>query len=430
VSIKYPVNIDLLTPKSFWFSSNKKRVDLTQKVKEGCEKEKAYYIIYANHKVKQNKPSKNLIDISHFSKISLNIDIEYKNLDFSIFVQTFDEISLVDSTQYRCKSGENSISLPRFHPNISSMKLLVRVYGYEDSPSFQVNTFNILVESYHDKIVLTNNTTNLIPNIEHRVLNIGEGEKTYSQKVNGLDFNFYVNCKADKKLIVMLPGTVHREKGIYNFQRYTWSNELDASVMIFLDPTITVENNLSIGWFQGTEKKYALPKVITIIKSFIKDKSIEENEVMIFGSSGGGFSALQLANSFPKSPVMVINPQIKLFNFKESVYKNVLAYSYPNMNEKEVKEKYMDRLSASIDFSKREAPIYYYQNLADDHHVERHLNLFLEEIDEGFWQKVNPNFKLEKDKKLYVLFYNDPITGHSPPSKVKSIEMINNVLDL
>ena len=426
-----PCVVNLLTAKSAWYF-NKERLsyfDNGLDIKIKSETEKNYYIIYGNRSIKQDKYSSSLIDISLFSELLLNINIlKRSDFDFSLFVQLFDDNSLINSTEYSCISGLNSINISKYHSNIKFMKILLKIKSLENLISLRVDSLDLVINSYFVKTsIIKKSKDNLIPNILHKSLTIEE-EGTYSQIINNIDFNFYLNYKKNKKLLIMLPGTTNRAKGIYDFQRYTWSNSIDSSLMIFLDPTIKEDNSLSIGWFQGDSNYYALLGVFNIIQNFIKDKKIKESDVILFGSSGGGFSSLQLANMFPFISIIVINPQIKLSNFYQNEYQDMLDYSFSNIEREEVERVYSSRLEVTIDFSLRKEVIYYYQNISDRYHFENHLRPFLQKLDKRYFQIVKEGERLEKDKKLYVLLFNDGKIGHTPPNKNKSLGMIHNIL--
>jgi hypothetical protein len=369
------------------------------------------------------------------SKVYLKVNISgKKSQKINIFVQLFDSESLVSSLRYNLVDGKNSIDIPQFHNNIKYMKILFRVESSIKTISIYISRLDICVEKKReekDKINLDN--INLIPNIKQIQLEnkrlLHEGEHTYYIKDDKVGFYFYLNYKKGKKIIIALPGATDRNKKFYNFQRHTWSASLECSFMSVLDPTVTKENELSIGWFQGKKDNYALDSFISILKSLLVRNNIKESDIVFFGSSAGGFVSLHLANHFTKSTIVAINPQIYLYNYAQNPYKNLLNYSYSGMSHNEVKDKYRDRLEINIDFSKRDAPIYYYQNISNKHHLQKHLKHYLEGINSFDYVSVNHNEVITENKKLYILYYDDPENGNSPPNKEKTLEFINDALN-
>lgn len=283
-----------------------------------------------------------------------------------------------------------------------------------------------------NKILLKSN--NIIPNIKHSIVNNSKtlefikGKQSYSVIENGIVFDFFLDYKANKKMVIMLPGAINRDRGIYNFQRFSWSDDVDYSLLTLLDPTIQDSNNLGIGWFQGTKENYALPKLINLLKNILKINKILEKEVSFFGSSAGGFSVLNLANSFLNSKIIVINPQIYIYKYSKDEYEKLISYSYEELSKDEIINNYKDRLIVDVDFTIRKEMIYYYQNIRDIHHVEKHRNPYLETLNRELFQLLDVNDKVIPDKKLYIFNYNDPESGHSPPNKEKTLAIIENII--
>lgn len=433
--------LNLLSSNISWYDVSNKSILLCKnnilEIKDTFKESLPFVAYYtsSNSRVTQKIPSNNLIDISLFSKIYLNINLSYKEFqDISIFIQLFDETSLVSSTNYVLSEEKNNIDIAQLHDSIKYMKLLFRISSSVKKLNVQISKAEICVESIKKEKKLDNNTQmNLIPKIQHLELKseqlFSEGEKTYYIKKNAIGLHFYLNYKKGKKLLIALPGATDRNKKFYNFQRFTWSENIKCSFMSVLDPTITEGNNLSIGWFQGKHESYALDSVIDVLKNMIKENNIDEKDIIFFGSSAGGFSSLKIANYFTESKIIVINPQIYLYNYAKNPYNELLSYSYPDMSKEEVKSKYGERLEVNIDYSKRNASIYYYQNIADKHHMEKHLKPYLANIAPREFVGVNANEVIPSEKKLYVLYYNDPENGHSPPNKERTLAIFTDILD-
>lgn len=276
----------------------------------------------------------------------------------------------------------------------------------------------------------------LIKNIRHESYIDGQlsatgGKKTYSVFKNSMRFDIFMDKKVSDKMIVMLPGAIDRSKRIYNFQRFSWSDDFDCSLACFLDPTVREENNIGIGWFQGLWNSYGIDNLIDLLKEIFKNNNVNEDNVVFFGSSAGGFSSLQLADAFPSSKIIAINPQIYVYKYSRKEYEKIIAYSYAGKSEKEILASYRDRLSVTINYELRTAPIYYYQNSADGHHVLKHMEPYLDSLETSIYKLVEENEDIDEleNRKLYVFKYVDHQGGHSPPSRQKTVQIINDVID-
>lgn len=262
---------------------------------------------------------------------------------------------------------------------------------------------------------------------QHERFDLLVGKYTYSYKYSDILINFYANIKNSDKLTIMLPGAVNRSKTLYNFQRHSWSEEIEGSVISFLDPTVHPDNDITIGWFQGAENKYAIPVLINFIKDILEANEIEEHNLTIFGSSAGGFSSLKVADSFPESRIIVINPQTRIYNYSYKEYEKLVKWVFPNLTPEQAKIEHKDRLEVSLNLEDRQGVIYYYQNTEDGHHLHHHLTPLLATLDANMYtihEGMEEVFKSEK--KLQIIKYSDEDSGHSPLGKEDTLRILNS----
>lgn len=257
-----------------------------------------------------------------------------------------------------------------------------------------------------------------------------EGKYTYQYLLESLNFIFYAHFKKNsQKLTIFLPGATNRKQTIHNFQRFSWSDDVEGSIVSFLDPTITLDNEINIGWFQGKYDHYAIPMLVDFIKELLKYNNISDENLTIFGSSAGGFSSLKIADDFPNSRIIVINPQTRVYDYIYDDYKKLVNWLFPDLTPESAKDIYFNRLTASVNLRIRTKPIFYYQNTFDDFHVKKHLNPMLSdlttqvdmiEVIEGIDTKPKTN------RLLKVIYYADPISKHNPPNKAETIKILDN----
>ena len=150
------------------------------------------------------------------------------------------------------------------------------------------------------------------------------------------NFNFFADIKNSDKIIIMLPGATNRKKGAVDYQRYSWSSSFEQSFITFSDPTITAENDLSIGWFQNKLGSYGVGLLTILVRRIIAILGVSENDILFFGSSAGAFVSLKLANEFTVSPVVAINPQIYLYNYSKAHYNLGITYQEMGKVEKAI----------------------------------------------------------------------------------------------
>lgn len=261
-------------------------------------------------------------------------------------------------------------------------------------------------------------------------LKIPLGKSTIEVDVDGLSLCFFSKkLGSSDKLVVLFPGATTRKIGALDFQRFGWADDFEGcDVIAFTDPTISLDNNLKLGWFQAREKSFGISAAACLIKKIMSLGKYDQNKLMFFGSSGGGFVSLKLAGIFPQSVVVAINPQFYLHRYSRSHFEKMLSYSYFGLSENEVLEKYSERLSVNFSVHDRKAPAFVFQNVRDLHHVKFHLHPFISVFgrDHVFEGRSFPD--ILQVKAVNVIYYDDEDSGHSPPKKSETMLMIQKVM--
>jgi len=220
-------------------------------------------------------------------------------------------------------------------------------------------------------------------------------------------------------LVVMLQGAVDRTKvQLPVFQRWSWAEDIEASVLILNDPTI-FGNDLKLGWWQGSEDRYAIPSACEFIKLVIEKLGFSLKDVLLFGSSAGGFSALMMAGHLQGSMAIVNNPQTNIMEYREEHIQAFLQTKFRGMSPKEAFDRYPTRFSVSdflnsIHYIPR---IVYYQNVKDPFHFENHYLPFVKNL---YQSGIDPK------EFQSVLYAHD--WGHFPLERVKTVSIINHWL--
>ena len=223
--------------------------------------------------------------------------------------------------------------------------------------------------------------------------------------------------KESTKLVVMLQGAINRSKMQPPiFQRWSWSEEINASVLILNDPTL-FGNQLRIGWWQGCEEQYAIPSAAEFIKLVIHKLGYSSNDLLFFGSSAGGFSALMMAGHLKGSLAIVNNPQTNILAFREEDVQAFLQTKFGDISKKEGFSRYAIRFSASEWFKSIHymPKIVYYQNVKDPFHFDKHYLPFVQTL---YQSALDPN-------EFQSILYADD-KGHYPLPAAKTVSIIND----
>jgi hypothetical protein len=352
-------------------------------------------------------------------KLNISLDIQYEDTLINLFIIEFNESEKIKAKSYELKNGFNLVNHST-SKKTKFMKIAFRINFLKKDSHLNLNTINFSDTS--QKVFIPS-----IKNIDHsyRLL---FGEYTYSFVDKYYETNMYINYKKNKKIIVSFNGAINREKRLYNFQRYSWSDELDYSFVSIIDPTITKQNDLNIGWYQGHKNQFAIDKISEYLKNIFIENNIDEKDVIFFGSSAGGFGVLKMAEIFIKSKIIVINPQIYISKYYKSAVLKMYNTVFQIEDIDNISKLYENRFKIDIDFSKREESIYYIQNKEDIHHYNEHLLTYLETINIGYYREsnlTNPNY----NNSLNIIYYEDDESGHKPPNKEKTINILNNIIN-
>lgn len=237
-------------------------------------------------------------------------------------------------------------------------------------------------------------------------------------KVNESDFyyNIFIKRHHHKSLFVFFQGAVDKSKTQPNFQRISWSEKIPANIVIFSDPTVD-NNSLTIGWSQHSPKVNYFYRTAELIKKYALSIDVEEDNIFLYGSSAGGFTALMVAAYFTSATVIVNNPQTDWTLFYKNKVTEVLNSIYDNMELSEYKTKFPNRFNISVVYKNigRVPRLFYMQNIDDDFHYRNH---FL------------PFFDFITKSKIHItsfnpILYTAPTEGHSPRGMEDTLKILN-----
>lgn len=113
-------------------------------------------------------------------------------------------------------------------------------------------------------------------------------------------------------LTVLFQGAVDRAKvRLPIFLRWRYQIELGLGPTLALaDPTLDLSGAMRLGWYLGTEHDDLVPHLSTVIRRAAD--SLGVRHIVLAGSSGGGFAALQVASRLPEAVVVAMSPQTDL----------------------------------------------------------------------------------------------------------------------
>ena len=128
----------------------------------------------------------------------------------------------------------------------------------------------------------------------------------------------------DNLLVIYFNGAIDpkRAEGKPVFQRKSWWPELPGDSASCADPTQNAFKDLALGWGQGTRQAWGIPvqaAMVSALISFWRKRCglrIDEGTVVLYGSSGGGFQALEVGTLLRVDRVLVNNPQLDWLKYE------------------------------------------------------------------------------------------------------------------
>lgn len=177
-------------------------------------------------------------------------------------------------------------------------------------------------------------------------------------------------------LHVSFHGALDRGKySLPRFERGQSLADLGINQLVFADPTLDLDPGLSLAWFLGTRTQDLHQEIAEFVKERMSSLGLER--VVLSGSSGGGFAALQVAAFLPGSTVVAFNPQTSITSYHprlankatDAVFGDQDLSSGVIRQRLDVAERYR-ALGASVD-------ILFVRNDGDSHHSTAHREPFL-----------------------------------------------------
>src|SRR5699024_735132 len=126
-------------------------------------------------------------------------------------------------------------------------------------------------------------------------------------------------------LTVLFQGAVDRAKmRLPIFLRWRYQLELGLGpTLAIADPTLDLSAAMRLGWYLGTERDERTPHIATAIRRTAE--ALGARHIVLVGSSGGGFAALQVGSLLPDAMVVAMSPQTDLRKYSRRLVQSAVA---------------------------------------------------------------------------------------------------------
>ncbi|MCJ0827917.1 hypothetical protein MN869_05525 [Acinetobacter sp. NIPH1876] len=205
--------------------------------------------------------------------------------------------------------------------------------------------------------------------------------------------------KDSRKLVVFLNAALAldaQKKHYPYFNRISYHKDLDCNCLYLYDISLNMADNYTIGWYRGTTENKLNDTYVEIINKVIADLGIKNKDVVLYGSSAGGFAAMKFAEKINGVTAVAINPQVEISKF---IDKNAVAKFENIFDVNSYKD---DTIINPKNLGK--SKVIYVQNTQDTDHYENHFK--------PFWSKISRKLSgYDQKYHNYALIY-DHESGH------------------
>ncbi|MBE1515774.1 ACP S-malonyltransferase [Nesterenkonia halotolerans] len=230
--------------------------------------------------------------------------------------------------------------------------------------------------------------------------------------------------KGSRALVVVFHGAMLN--GRHHLPRFEWLRTLDEraeySCLFLSDPTLSVDSKLLLGWYLGWEGMELYPLLGEVITKAAQAAGAEQ--IVLVGSSGGGFAALQVAPHLPGTLAIAFNAQTALNRYHWKAQANYIRRVRPALEDRgKSRRKWLSALGSRVSAVQTySGPVrnraLVVQNVRDEHHYAKHYLPFKDSVQGG------PNAQRVRFEEYSAAPF------HEPPSRGRFVETIDRGLTM
>ncbi|MGK9262611.1 hypothetical protein KXS15_16855 [Sinorhizobium meliloti] len=217
---------------------------------------------------------------------------------------------------------------------------------------------------------------------------IPDRQVVYTVRHNGFAIPVFAYFRPGSgKLAAFGQDSLNRSRSVLPlFYRWSWYKAMpETSLIVFSDPTLMLKDDLGCGWYQGRPDLFAVDALVDVVREFARLLGIAAEDVLLFGTSAGGFWAMMAGAALQSRRVVADIPQVDLFSYHDREARDLMLTScYGSLSMDAIRERFIGRLRVIDRFNDcRSAPqkIIYCQNARDVKHVRTQFVPFLSEVE-------------------------------------------------
>lgn len=232
-----------------------------------------------------------------------------------------------------------------------------------------------------------------------------------------IPIDFFHDDVGSDTLVVFFHGAVRKGETGPWFVGESAVKGLNANRLSISDPSLYLDDDLTLGWFIGSNRQNDMQGLISkVIAHLVKMSGVKH--LIFMGGSGGGFAALDMSRRFPGSLALPMNPQTSIRLHRPSTVAQYLRTAWGNDID------YPDKLPGYAVHDQvtayrlgQDNTVAYIQNSRDSRHIKDHMTPFMD-VAGG-----RPETWLLMDS------WGDPAgSSHVPPPKLQVHEILSGVV--
>lgn len=267
----------------------------------------------------------------------------------------------------------------------------------KSSPIYSFNWFT--VDYLHKKFGSENKIKS-----KHKI-SVGD----YVVDSNKLSIPTVLIDKKSQYLFVMFSAAVNRtHMTLPVFNRISWANDLPGNLLYLFDPMVMSSDEINLAWYVGNRDFDAMDAICSLVIKTALELNVPVNNIIAYGSSGGGFAALMLAARIKEATAIAINPQVQISKYNiPRVVKAFVSECFDGVDIDVLERINSNRfiVSEAIKYFNPSIKFLIAQNKLDIHHYNEHFIPFVNE----FGLQIDGGFSKDETKATYV--YEDS-RGH------------------
>lgn len=198
-----------------------------------------------------------------------------------------------------------------------------------------------------------------------------------SMLLDGKWFDFYYEHRdAPVTLVAFSAAMPARLRTFPIFSGRNLLKDLDVNLLTFYDPACGNEESLPTFWHLGTKQVESTRFIPRIIDHALS--SSPGAKLIFFGSSAGGFAALNYSSHFENSVAFVMNPRVNILNAPKRFGKYV-EVAFPGEDKVHVARSLPYNQAKNYELPKGNRVVYL-QNMQDKDYRLHHYNHFLKAV--------------------------------------------------